>query len=1661
MINDTNSGATSAQTEQAASTMEINSLQDLLKSYREVARTERDKGTYFERLSIAFLSHDPVQVEQYESVKPYKDWAVSQGWDGRDTGIDLVAKLRDEEGYAAIQCKFYDASYRIRKEDIDSFISASGKKPFKRRVIIDTTERQWSENAETMIRGQDIPTIRIGLSDLQESPILWDRFAAKGEVVLADKKRMRDHQKQALRDVRAGLAEADRGKMIMACGTGKTFTSLKIAEDLAGLGKCVLYLVPSLALMAQTVREWTSDTDTPLRSFAVCSDTQVGKRRASNDDIAEIDVLDLAFPATTDAAKLSAGVSHPADDRMTVVFATYQSIQVIADAQKSHGLQEFDLIICDEAHRTTGATLAGEDESNFVKVHSNAVIAGKKRLYMTATPRIFGDNVKSKAEEVDAVLASMDDEALFGKTLFYRGFSWAVQNNLLTDYKVIVLAMDEGLVSSAVQKRLGDGASELVLDDATKIVGCYKALTKGDMKVDVAADPHPMRRALAFCKDIRSSKLIRDEFSAVVDEFLGDDPLLDDIEEDDVRLRCEIEHVDGTFNAKERGRLLDWLKADAGDNKCRILTNARCLSEGVDVPALDAIMFLHPRKSQIDVVQSVGRVMRKTDTKKMGYVILPVGVPAGVPPEQALNDNEKYKVVWQILNALRAHDDRFDATINKASLGQDVSGQIEIIGITAEQSEELKAVTATVQDLPKKAKKSGSSIGQGGSSDRQSDGDSTPQQTQMAFSVDEFSRAIMAKIVKKCGTRDYWEDWATNIAEIAKNHITRLTAILKAPDTEARKAFDAFLGELKDDLNDTISEADAIEMLAQHIITRPVFETLFEGHQFTSENPVSRAMQRVLDVLNEANLDKESKDLEKFYASVQMRAKGITDPQAKQKLIVELYDKFFRKAFPRTTEKLGIVYTPVEIVDFIIHSVNEVLQSEFGQTLGSEGVHIIDPFTGTGTFITRLLQSGLIAPEEMEHKFRHEIHANEIVLLAYYIAAINIEAVYHGIMGGDYVPFEGICLTDTFQMYESDDLISHYMPDNSERRKRQKETDIRVIVGNPPYSGGQKSENDNAANVEYPNLDQRIRDTFAARSEAKLSKSNYDSYKRAIRWASDRVGTSGVVAFVTNASWLEGRSDDGIRKTLASEFSELYIFHLRGNQRTSGEQSRREGGKIFGSGSRAPICISVLIKNPNSENRGKILFHNIGDYLDQKKKLSIVKDFGSIGGISTKIGWTRLTPDEHGDWLDQRDNSFAEFPAISSKDEDRSLVFFENYSQGVLTSRDAWCVNSSKVTLMESIDRTCTTFNSEMRRYAVAAKPIFDNAKQREAFIDSFVIEDQKLISWSGNLKKAIARGDELTSEDGTLELCAYRPFTKQWLFFSRKLNERVYQLERLYPHNHTGNLSFSISGVGANSFSCLMTAEIPSYDMVVKGQTFALHLYDQDQDADNINLFSAKNVGMAKRDGVTDVGLKHFQGAYLGETITKEDVFYYVYGLLHSEDYRTKYADNLSKELPRIPRVKNAADFWAFSRAGRTLGALHVNYESVEPYPVTIKQGDLRTAVIKDPEAFYRVTKMRFAGKRGETDKSTVIYNDNITMERIPLEAYDYIVNGKPALEWVMERQVVKTDKDSGIVNDANRYAIETMGKPAYPLELFQRVITVSLETMKIVRNLPKLKVD
>ena len=1161
-------------------------LGHLLDTYRTAAASEREKGTYFEELIVCYLRNEAYYRDQYSDVWTYAQWAQLQGLDKRDAGIDLVARVQGTGDIHAIQCKLYAPDYRLQKSDIDSFFTASGKKPFAQRIIV-TTTNHWSDHAEDALRDQQPPVSKIDLSALEASQIDWAKYQPKvAASVLKEQKSLLPHQKSALNATLAGLKTADRGKLIMACGTGKTLTSLKIAEALAGKGKRVLFLVPSLSLLSQTLTEWTQESATPLHSFAVCSDSDVGKKRKKDDDIVQTFTHELRYPATTDPARLATEIAKRHDDEsMSVVFGTYHSIDVISKAQKEHGLGHFDLVVCDEAHRTTGATFGDDDESTFVKVHDADFLNATKRLYMTATPRIYGDNAKVKAETENVALCSMDDPALYGPELFVINFSEAVRLGLLCDYKVVVLAIEESHVSRRIQELLKNDNNELRVDDAAKIIGCWKALSKQGMNSELVGDSSPMKRAVAFCQVIEhnkgakthkvSSKQISGMFQAVVEAYQASDLDLDEEQQNSpaYQLACEADHVDGSMSASEKEVLLNWLKDEPPENTCRVLSNVRCLSEGVDVPALDAVLFLTPRNSQVDVVQSVGRVMRNAPGKKRGYVVLPVVIPAGMEAHEALNDNKTYKVVWQVLQALRSHDDKFDALVNKLDLiGRDPA-KMEVIAITdkveKKQRSKSKDGVGGTGHIPKKNKNAGrggfgiGTPGTQGPSQEELQGD-------LQFEVGDVEKAIYAKLVQKVGNRHHWEDWANDIAKIARTHIDRIQGILESPaNTKEKEAFDAFAAELRDDLNNSISDGEIVEMLAQHLITKPVFEALFADYSFAEHNPMSKAMQAVLDALQEHRLDKEADTLQRFYESVKMRAEGIDSAAGKQKIIVELYDKFFRNAFPKMTERLGIVYTPVEVVDFILHSVNHLLKQEFDQTLGSKGVHIIDPFTGTGTFITRLLQSGLIAPEELAHKYKHEIHANEIVLLAYYIAAINIEASYHSLAGGKYVPFEGICLTDTFQMYEKEDLVDALMVDNSARRKRQKKLDIRVIVGNPPYSVGQGDANANNANVVYRHLDARIRDTYAARTNANNKNALYDSYIRAIRWASDRIGNAGIIGFVTNAGWVEANTADGLRKCLAEEFSSIYVFHLRGNQRTSGETSRREGGKIFGSGIRA------------------------------------------------------------------------------------------------------------------------------------------------------------------------------------------------------------------------------------------------------------------------------------------------------------------------------------------------------------------------------------------------------------------------------------------------------------------------------------------------------------
>lgn len=1611
------------------------SIHDVLAHFRADAQSNRDLGDRFERLLCRYLELDPIYAERFSRVWMFNDWP-QKGKVG-DVGIDVVAEERATGEFCGIQCKFFLPEYTVSKEDIDSYFTALGNPLFTSGLIVSTTDR-WGKNADHAIEHQTKPVNRLTVHDLDASPIDWSKFSPQRpqDLALRSQKKPRDDQKAAIADVTKGFTAADRGKLIMACGTGKTFTALKIAEKLAPNGH-VLFLVPSLSLLSQTLREWTAESVRPIHSLAVCSDSNIGKRNLKgDDDKGDITTYDLAFPATTSARQIVGqyqAIQRMAERKksaaqMTVVFSTYQSIQAVSDAQKA-GLPEFNLIICDEAHRTTGVTLSGEDESHFVKVHDANFIKAKKRLYMTATPRVYGDEAKVKAGQADAELCSMDDVSLFGEEFHRLGFGEAVSKNLLSDYKVLVLAVDEKYVNKAFQRQIADKNNEIDLNDAVRITGCWNGLAKRfDQATATAADLQGdvlhMRRAVAFSRSIKDSKAFVEKFAQIIAAYRETHPDAENL------LHCDLDHVDGTFDALKRNARLDWLKAKTPENTCRILSNARCLSEGVDVPALDAVLFLNPRKSIIDVVQSVGRVMRRAEGKKYGYIILPIGIPADVPAEEALKDNEKYKVVWQVLQALRAHDDRFNATVNQIELNKQRPDQIQIIGIGGDDPNSKD--------------------------DSESDGDSQPKlrEVQGAFAfpqLEEWKDAIYAKIVLKCGDRRYWESWAKDVAVIAERHTDRIKQLIAEGQPRHKAAFADFLAGLRDNINPSISEDDAIEMLSQHLITRPVFDALFENYAFTQHNPVSKAMQAMLETLHDQALEKETAALEKFYASVRQRASGIDNAEGRQRVVIELYDKFFRTAFPKMAERLGIVYTPVEVVDFIIRSVEDVLQSEFKSSLGAKDVHVIDPFTGTGTFIVRLLQSGLIGKDDLPRKYQHELHANEIVLLAYYIAAINIEETFHGLRGkrGDYTPFDGMVLTDTFQMYETKgEWDEKYFPENNRRVRRQKQSPIRVVIGNPPYSVGQGDANANNQNLKYPILDERIRTTYAAHSSATNKNSLYDSYIRALRWASDRINGKGVVGFVTNNSFVDGNALEGLRASLTGEFSAIYVFNLRGNQRTSGETSRMEGGKIFGSGSRAGIAISLFIRNPDRPAKCELHYHEVEEYLNREQKLALLHHMQSLNGLHRDKKWKRITPNASHDWINQRDPAFDKFIAL---DEESVSVFLAR-SRGVETSRDDWAYNFSSPALEANLKRMIEFYNGQVQLHGqicrVAGK---DAEKEAAKRIDT----DSKKIKWTRGLIAHLCSERKGKFQKEKIGIGLYRPFCKTNIYYDRQFNE--YFKAKIFPTAHHENLAISVTGVGVTKeFSVCITNLLPDVQLQANGQCFPLYLYEKDEPQEGELISHAAEGelvdGYRRRSAITDAILADFRAAY-EKRITKEDIFYYVYGVLHSPEYRTRFASDLKKMLPRLPFTRNTADFWRFSQAGRDLAQWHLNYETVEPWPVKEHHSEL----LSDPAKDFLVQKMTFGRKDKQVDKTTIHYNARITLTGIPLEAYDYVVNGKPALEWIMERYQITVDKDSGIRNDPNDWAREHK-QPRYILDLLKRIVRVSLETMKIVNALPAL---
>lgn len=1617
-------------------------INDILREIRLKAGTEKEKGTDFERLMKLWFQTDP-RYNDLEKVWLWEEFPGRKDFGGKDLGIDLVA--RTEYGdYWAIQCKCYAEDATIDKGAVDSFLSNASRtftdpdtfqtREFSNLVWVQTSRKRWGVNAETAIQGLSKPFNRISLYDLEISPVDWDKLkkGLYGEKAKLPGKKPLRHQLEAMSKAYEYYVTKgnERGKLIMACGTGKTFTSLKIMEQMTPQDGFVLFLVPSIALLGQTLNAWMADKTDDMRAICVCSDAKVTREMKDADD-EDASVVDLAVPASTDIGKIVRQLrKYHKEHNRTVIFSTYQSIDVVKEAIDQYK-REVDLIICDEAHRTTGVVLKNKEESNFTKIHKNEFIKAKKRLYMTATPRLYSANVKVRAKENENIdtLCSMDGPE-YGEEFHRLTFNDAVAQGLLTDYKVLVLTVSEEDIPESIRTNIKDRytraaekekLTELNFDDATKLIGCINGLSKrikGDEGITKQQDPLMMRRAVAFCQTINptkknptfSSTQMAKYFGAVGQEYKS----TLSAEESKEVVNIKAQHIDGSMDANTRNEKIAWLKQEADDpNECRVLCNVRCLSEGVDVPALDAVLFLSPRNSEVEVVQSVGRVMRTFKGKNYGYIIIPVIVPNDVKPEEALNDNERFKVVWTILNALRSHDENFNAHVNQINLNKKKPPKIVVGGVPRGQY----------------------SIGKGSPNDKAVNLTDEEVAKQLELRFGTLQDGIYARLVEEVGDKMYWENWAKSIGEIAKKFIDRIVLLIKENEN-ARQYFEGFVAGLHKNINDSIDEGQAIEMLAQHMITRPVFDALFKEYEFVQNNAVSRSMQDMLEVLESEGMEMDTAVLNKFYTSVRNNISNIDNLEAKQTIIKNLYEKFFKGAFPLTVEKLGIVYTPVECVDFIIHSVEDILQSEFGTSLTNENVHILDPFTGTGTFITRLLQSGIIKKEDMRRKYLNEIHCNEIVLLAYYIADVNIEAVYHDLMHPDkYEMYDGICLTDTFQLNEhgDNDIFSKLFPENSERLQKQKKAPVRVIIGNPPYSVGQKSANDNAQNLSYPYLDSRIEKTYAHFSTANLGKSLYDSYIKAFRWASDRISQiedGGIVAFISNGAWIDGTAQDGMRKCLENEFSTIYVFNLRGNARTSGEQRRKEKDNVFGEGTRTPIAITFLVNNPSKQGKASIYYHDIGDYLTREQKLTMVKDFRSIEGVK----WEMIEPNDKNDWINMRDGLFDTLIPITA--ENRS--FFRINGPAISSGRDSWVYNYSQENIKSNVKRLINNYNLQI------------------GLLSDGINMSETDISWTANLKKYWEKQQSLLYS-GNIDKCIYRPFCKYWAYLDEKLLERPGVFIK-YLYRHDDNVFILVGKGGAKDSTVLITKSAADYHCAGDSHVFPLYWYEQEKKAQRTLFDEETGEQYIRRDGISDWILKEVRSRYHTSKITKEMIFYYVYGLLHSPIYRERFAADLKKSLPRIPIVEDVNDFMDFYQYGKKLADLHLNYESVAPYPGVVVKGDRKVTGDDSDYDYFRVwDKMRFKSK---TDKSTIIYNGNIVIENIPEKAYEYVVNGKSAIEWIVERYCVSQDKKSLIKNDANDWSREH-SQPRYILDLLLSVINVSVQTVDIVNALPKLKFD
>ncbi len=1288
---------------------------------------------------------------------------------------------------------------------------------------------------------------------------------------------------------------------------------------------------------------------------------------------------------------------------------------------------EFDLIICDEAHRTVGAmysTNERDDKNAFTLCHSDENIKATKRLYMTATPKVYSESSKAKAKEKDNVIYSMDDAQTFGEEIYKLNFERAIALDLLTDYKVIILAVrSENLsgVTNSVNKKIsqleakGTKLDKKLINNefVCKIVGTHKGLAKQDVialddenqednDLKNKADTFVSQRAISFCKSIQTSKNIKDSFETIMECY--DEELK---KKSFKNLQINIDHVDGTMNCKERLDKLEELNKFE-PNICKVLSNARCLSEGVDVPALDSVIFFDGRSAMVDIIQAVGRVMRKAKNKKRGYIILPIALKESeIKNLDEAVKNTNFQNIWKVLKALRSHD---SSLVDEATFRE----KIKIFGSddasNPDDEGELQK-DKTEQSDPKEAQKT----------------------LFDAIFLKDLANAVYNVMPTKLGDRNYWENFAKKTGNIAKTLNERLKELFgKNPEI-----FDNFLTSLRGNIHQSIKEEEALDMIISHIITKPIFDAIFGDN---IQNPIAKALDKMVLKLSDLGLEGETKDLKNLYESVKTEAARAKSQKSQQELIKNLYNTFFKEAFKKQSEKLGIVYTPIEVVDFILRATNGILKKHFNTDFNDKNITIFDPFTGTGSFIARLLskESDLISDEALKEKFLNHLFAFDIVLLSYYIALINITQAAQN-RDSSLKNFKNIALTDSLDYLEEKNDKGVFplfadLKENKEIKTTMEKKDIRVIIGNPPYSSGAKSQNDNNQNLSHPELEKRVRETYCQDSTSKnKGATTRDTLIHSIRMASDLLKDKGVLGFVVNGNFIDSKSADGFRKRVAQDFSHLYVLNLRGNARTSGEERKKQGDGIFDSGSRVTVAVIFFVKDKDAPNH-TIFYYEVEDYLKREAKLHLLAGFENLDLVPFK----EITPNDKGDWINQRNDDFETL--IPLKRDKKLKIFdtiFDLNSNGVVSGRDPWVYNFSQKRLMQSVQNCIDTYNADLKRFNERFREAFKQRTAKDKGIkpadrykhlsDQEITTDKTKIAWTDGLKNKLIRNENLP-ESGMerVRLALYRPFNKQWLYWDKDLIHRQGRFSKIFLDKSVRNVVINTT---TRNFCSLIGDAIPDTHFIGDTNAYPLYYYD-----DLGNRYNA----------ISGYALNLFRRYYKDNAIVEEEIFYYIYAIFHHKGYLEKYKNSLAKEAPRIALSE---DFKELSILGKELAKLHLNYENGEMH-TSVKHNLLENAGM---EGYYDVVKMK-KDKKGDR----IIYNHHITITQIPKKAFDYVINGKSAIDWVIERYSITTDKDSLIENNPNHYA---GGK--YIFELLCRVIKLSEKSVDLIEKISEKRFE